>query len=294
MIDIRIELINENKVEITDVSTGLIFDVNTEQINLAKSVPENLSECGVMNCLERVHRSFDQDLNWLIIKRLSESRVSNRIIEEIPIVSFSADKIVRALLRHFSSRTKGIRVVCSPETYALLRAEICKDYSLWGSFCYSNKIMSVPIITENIPINEIWLIDLDSWVVMTTQPHDSVEFDAKTKAYIYYRTFNMTKPVCIGDKLIRLQILAEDPQEREMREIMDRMRLPARGITKEKKATPTEIVVPSGECVWLSGNPEQDLRVTKESPIKPNKVLPQMFNPGIPLDPIKLKMKKNR
>jgi hypothetical protein len=278
--------------EIIPNKTTVITD--TEPVTLEKVIPGNLYKRGLAGSINKINESFESDLNWLIIKKLIETGTAHRVLEEIPIENFSVDQVGQFLLKYFQRCTEGIRIVCSPETFSIL-AKLATEDRLFGAsfFCTSTPtLLSVPVIQEDIPTNEIWLIDLNSWLMMTTPPNNSVEFNFKQRVYVYQRSFRVSNPRCIGSKLIRIQIMAENPEAKEMRELMDRMRLPARNLSDQTCIIPSGQIVPTGECVWLTENPELGLCVTTNPSKEEVKTFPQMFNPGAPLDPLKLKIKK--
>jgi hypothetical protein len=255
------------------------YKVKTEFYTQKMRVPGNLYSKGVVGCIDDINKAFERELNWLIINKLTEVPSPARVIHEVPVEDFTAKSIILLLIKYFDKRTDSLRVVCSPDTFRVLNRAIIEDESVCGSFLSRNTLMSVPVITEKIPDNEIWLINLTSWRLPMSTPNNSVEFDPRSKQYVYTRSFKMALPICVGDKLIRVKILAEDPKAKEMRELLDRMRLPLHVDTKE---TPLGRLMPSGESVWLTENPEDGLCVTNILPknISSNKTIPQMFNPG--------------
>lgn len=280
MIDIIREIIPNKDVEYTMYPGGTI-NVTTKEYNLERTVPGSLYTGGVSDSVRQINDAFERDVNWLVIKSITEVSTPNRRIITLPIAEFSADMVVKTLLDNFPRRVESMRIVCSPETYQILSHATTRDSSLSISFNFNRTILSVPVITDQIPDNEIWAIDLNSWKLLYTTPENNVDYDFSKRVYVYKRRFWMSQPLCIGEKLIRIQLLTENREENEMRELMDRMRLPARDY------------IPPKESIWMSENPENNLCAPAKAPIAKPKAIPQLFNPTmVPELIVKKRIKK--
>jgi hypothetical protein len=296
MIEITREIIPNDKkyLEYWDSDRGT-STVATEPYRQQSEVSEYLYSHGLEQCVKQINKSFDDELSWLIINRLSEVPPSVRILQEVEVDQFTTNSIIPLLLTYFQSRTGTLRIICSPETYSILRLAIMSDITVCGSFMFRDTFMSIPVNIENIPDNEIWIIDLNSWRLVMTLPENTVEFDAKRRRYIYTRSFRMAEPICVGDKLVRIKLTVKeviDPKVVAMRELMDRMRLPLRE-PEVAISQPVGVLIRSGESVWLTGNPEEGLCITNvRSKDMRHKTIPQMFNPGAIAEPGKKKKKK--
>jgi len=236
--------------------------------------------------MNKINEQFDRELNWLIIKKLSELPPPARIIVDMPLDEFNTYSLVSLLLKYYpNGRRESLRIICSPSNFRVLQKAIMSDTSMCGSFAFSKTILEVKVEVEDIPEDEIWIIDLDSWCVPITVPSNKVNYEARHKAYVYTRSYRIGRPVCTGDRLIRVRLQTEDPLERMMQELLNKMRLPLRKTDK-----PT---IPLGKSVWLVGNPDEGIRVTNNAPTMTisQKETPQMFNPSMPVE---LKSKKKK
>jgi len=287
MINIIVTTIPQDIEHIRHLNGNQIHTSKVKPYRQEKLITTEVYNKDITTCLERIKDAFDRELNWLIIKGLIEASAEGRILKKTPIEEVSTNLIAELLLEHCGERNDNRRIICSPNTYSIFRQIICEDFSVSGSFFLNNTFMGIPIDIELIPGDEIWIIDLTSWNISMTVPEDAVEFDSESRFYRYIRKFRASTPICVGDKLIRIKLIFESQEEKEMRELMDRMRLP-----KRTAAAHLGFLVPTGESIWLTENPEDGLCVTNIRPKDMrHKTLPQMFNPGAPTLPTEKKKK---
>jgi hypothetical protein len=291
MIEIIRETIqNEKQIQyvITSLNGETCYQENftVERFTQKATVPGNLYDRGVTGCVKKINEQFDRELNWLIIKKLTELPTAARIMVDIPLDEFDTHSIVSLLLKYYpSGRRESLRIICSPSNFRVLEKAVMSDTSMYGSFAFSKTVLEVKVEVEDIPENEIWIIDLESWRAPISVPSNSVNYEPRSKSYIYTRSYRMGRPICVGEKLIRVRLQTEDPMERTMQELLDKMRLPLRKTDKPP--------IPLGKSVWLTGNPDEGIRVTNNVPTVTVslKETPQMFNPSMPVD-LKTKKKK--
>lgn len=293
MINIRIDRIPKDKDYFRYCDTGSgITTVEIKPYVQQKVISEEVELRAKEDhapLLKRITDSFERELDWLIIKNLAET--SARILKRFLVEHFNTNLLASLLLGNFTKTNATIRVICSRASYPILQQAISEDTSICGSFFVNNTFMGIPVSIENIPEDEIWVIDLDSWRLPMTEPENTIDFNPRFRHYVYKRKFKMAPPICVGDKLVRIKLIVESKEEREMRELMDRMRLPIRKLKKE--TTLIGYLVPTGESVWLTENPEDGLCITNIPPKEDtrHKIMPQMFNPGAVTD-YQIKKKK--
>lgn len=278
MIDIIQEIIPNDKDYVRYCNGVEIITREVKPYIQKRTVTESYKE-NVSAYVQRIKHEFERELGWLIIKNLMEVPATTRILERIRVEDLSTNLMASILFNHFSRETDSLRIICSPDVYPVLSQVISEDNSVCNSFFIRNTFLGVLISIEHIPDDEIWFIDLGSWRLPITEPRDTIEPCYKNRMlYIYTRKFKMAPPVCLGDKLVRIKLIVESQEEKEMRELMDKMRLPRR---KSPAVAPqTTKIIPAGESVWLEGNPEDELCVTKPPKDMRHKTIPQMFNPG--------------
>jgi hypothetical protein len=290
MIDIIKDIVPEHQHSVTyDMGDPLNYPKKETVPLFAYShkfaVPGNLYDKGVTGYVRLINDRFDKELNWFVIKKMLESPKSTQVIEEIELDEFSINSIIKLLLKYFPYRTDTMRIICSSDTWRILDKASMSDGSMYGSFLLNHTMLSVPVDTDDIPKDEIWLIDLASWYLPMTRPSNNVEFSTKYQQYTYTRTYKIGKPVCVGDRLIRVKLITTTKEDSEIMlvfNLLEKMMLPP----KVSNSAPFGVVIPTGESVWLTRNPDDDLRViNKVASVKEQRVIPQMFNPGMPIIP---------
>ena len=257
-----------------------------EPVHIEHEIPEYVRANGGNDyVVQAVRDQSARQISWLILKLLQELPAPNRTIMKIDPGEFSEFIITELLLKSFRERTPSLRIWCSPETYRLLRKQVSRNPSSFGSFVFSDLYMSLPVEIHEIPVNEIWLLDPPLWKILMTEPCNDTYYDFKRRSHTYTMDFKMSKPISLGTELIRIQLnIPEEVQpeivtvvsnksklEKEMEKLLDRMRIPN---TMPRTDT----------SVWLRGNPEDDLVVEKIKSAAVQKLAPVLFNPSPPRD----------